>query len=55
MNGNLLIHTLSVYKLSVFRQKYLIIKTIKETRIQRKYLKNKFEIDKLMSIKTFGF
>lgn len=55
VNGRLLIHVLSVYKPLVFRQKYLIIKTIEETKLQRKYLKNKFATDKLMSFKTFGF
>lgn len=52
MNGRLLIYILSVYKLSVSGQKYLLIKTIKETKIQRKYLKNNSEIDKFRSIKT---
>lgn len=52
MNGRLLIYILSVYKLSVSGQKYLLIKTIKETKIQREYLKNNSEIDKFRSIKT---
>lgn len=50
MNGRLLIYILSVYKLSVSGQKYLLIKTIKETKIQRKYLKNNSEIDKFRTL-----